>query len=59
MKTPEKRGRPRQHGRVTFTRLPEEIHAQLKIKAKAERRTISNLIAVFVENALKQGGAAA
>lgn len=58
MKT-QKKGRPRQYGRVTFTRLPEEIHAQLKIKAKAERRTISNLIAVFVENALKQGEAVA
>lgn len=59
MKTPEKRGRPRQYGRVTFTRLPDEIHAELKVKAKEERRTVSNLIAVFVEEALKRARAAA
>lgn len=46
------RGRPRQYGRVTFTRLPAEVHARLKERATIERRTVSNLIAVLVEKGL-------
>lgn len=52
MKT-QKKGRPRQYGRVTFTRLPDEIHAELKLKARIERRSISNLIAFLVEKGLR------
>lgn len=59
MEAKRQRGRPRQYGRVTFTRLPEDVHAELKLKAKTERRTISNLIAVLVEKGLKREAMAA